>query len=73
MEWKSTKNPIYCYPFPDTPYLTLTGGGVSNSSLEKYLQDLERDFKNQNGDYFAYVWGYYDSEDEADIYTLRTW
>jgi len=61
------------YALPGTPHLTLTGGSITNMSLDKYLKDLEQDMRNQSGAYFAYVWGNYNSEDEADIYTLQTW
>jgi hypothetical protein len=61
------------YALPGTPHLTLTGGSITNMPLYKYLNDLERDIHNQSGAYFAYVWGNYNSEDEADIYTLQTW
>ncbi|WP_017654795.1 hypothetical protein [Fortiea contorta] len=61
------------YPMPGTPYMPLTGGSITKIPLERFLKDLEQDLKNQTGDYYAYVWGKYESNDEADIYTLQTW
>lgn len=57
----------------DSPNLNLTGSGTARMSLEKYLQDLERDIKKQTGYFYAFVSGHYKSTDEADIYTLKTW
>lgn len=42
-------------------------------SLDSYIRDLKSDFHRQCGEYFAYVWGCYESGDEADMYTLQTW
>jgi|GEM_PF-2959318 len=59
------------YALPGTPHLTLTGGSITNMPLDKYLNDLERDIHNQSGAYFAYVWGNYNSEDEAEFIPYR--
>ncbi|HAG81229.1 MAG TPA: hypothetical protein DCL61_08660 [Cyanobacteria bacterium UBA12227] len=61
------------HPMPGTPYMPLTGGGTTKIPLERFLKDIERDLKSQIGDYYAYVWGHYESDDEADIYVLQTW
>jgi len=61
------------FPMPGSPYIPLTGGCTTRIPLDKFLQELERDLKKQTGHYYAYVWGYSESEDESDIYTLQTW
>lgn len=61
------------HPFPGSPYLPLTGGGTIHMPLEQYLKDLERDCEKQQGDYFAWVWDYHESGDEADMFYLKTW
>jgi hypothetical protein len=37
-------------------------------SVETFIDDLNKAIKNQTGRYFARVWGYSRSNDEADIY-----
>lgn len=73
--WKGRVPPIQviCCPMPDTPELPLTGGGISKKPLETFLKDLEKDFQQEKGRYFAYVLDYYKSGDEADTYILETW
>lgn len=58
-------------PMPDAPYLPLTGGCSACTSLESFLSDLERDFANQSGCYFEYVWE--GEKEEADTYALQDW
>jgi hypothetical protein len=56
---------------PNAPHVTLSGGGCSNASIEDYLKDLQRDFENQTGQYFAYVMK--GNKEEADTFILQTW
>lgn len=58
-------------PMPDAPYLPLTGCGMARTRLNTFLEDLERDFANQSGHYFEYVWE--SEKDEADTYALQSW
>jgi hypothetical protein len=58
-------------PMASAPNLHLSGSGTARMSLESYVKDLERDTKNQTGDYFAYVMK--GSREEADTYHLVTW
>ncbi|WP_017651080.1 hypothetical protein [Fortiea contorta] len=60
-------------PMPSAPYLPLTGGGCANTSVNSFINDLNKAVKNQSERYFTRVWGYGRSDDEADIYTLQTW
>ncbi|HEY9610552.1 hypothetical protein [Allocoleopsis sp.] len=73
--WGSNPPTIFSIsqPMPDSPELPLTGGGTARMPLHRYLEDLQRDLKRQVGKYYAYVWEFYESGDEADIYTLQTW
>ncbi|MCM0592284.1 MAG: hypothetical protein ACSI46_15080 [Gloeotrichia echinulata DVL01] len=58
-------------PLPNAPYLSLSGGGCGDISLDSYIKDLEKDVRSQSGKYFAYVRN--SDGDEADTFTLRTW
>lgn len=73
--WKGNVPPvqIICCAMPNSPELPLTGGGVSRKAVDDFLKNLEKDFNNQKGRYYAYVLDYYNSEDESDIYALETW
>ncbi|HLP89354.1 MAG TPA: hypothetical protein VK184_12280 [Nostocaceae cyanobacterium] len=73
--WEGNPPEVYyiAQPMPNSPNLNLTGGGTAIMSLEHYLLDLESDIKKQKGHYYAFVSGFYNSQDEADIYTLTTW
>ncbi|HEY9598506.1 MAG TPA: hypothetical protein V6D33_12630 [Cyanophyceae cyanobacterium] len=62
-----------CQPMPNAPCLPLTGGSTTDKSLDAFLKDLKKDFENQRGKYFSYVMDYYESGDEADMYTLEAW
>jgi len=58
---------------PQIPVIPLTGSTTTRMNLDKFLKYLEDDMKKQKGHYFEYVWGYYKSLDEADIFTLQDW
>jgi len=62
---------IIAKPMPDAPHVWIAGGGMANMSLHEYLSDLQKDFDNQTGEYFAYVMG--GCKEEADTFTLQTW
>ncbi|AFY36035.1 hypothetical protein [Calothrix sp. PCC 7507] len=71
------ENPIriqaISHQMPSAPNLPLSGGCTTRMPLERFLKELERDLKNQTGKYYVRVRGCDDSEDEANIYTLKTW
>lgn len=62
---------IIAEPMPNAPFVRLSGQGMANMSLGEYLKDLQRDFDNQSGKFFAYVKG--GCKEEADTFTLQTW
>lgn len=64
---------VICLPMPNTPDLSLAGGGVSRQSADEFLRGLEKDFKNQSGRYYAYILGHHNSPDESDLFILETW
>ncbi|WP_017654702.1 hypothetical protein [Fortiea contorta] len=58
-------------PMPDAPYLPLTGCGTARTQLKSFLNSIERDFEQQTGHYFEYVWE--SDKDDADTYALQSW
>ncbi|MEM9804659.1 MAG: hypothetical protein AAF959_05220 [Cyanobacteria bacterium P01_D01_bin.56] len=59
---------------PGAVYLSLNGSGVaSDMPIERFEVDLLRDYQEKLGHYHAYVDGFHDSEDEADIYEMVGW
>jgi hypothetical protein len=56
---------------PNAPHLWLSGGGCADTSLSNFIENLERDIKNQTGRFFAYVMN--SDGDEADTFSLQTW
>jgi hypothetical protein len=68
---------FYCQPMPNTPDLHLKGSGFADMELDIFLIRLEKDFQNQAGDFYTYVFEAEPNEqgiyDEADTYTLQTW
>lgn len=71
--WSSGPPRLYIIaePMPNAPHVWVTGGGMANMSLDEYLKNLQKDFDNQTGKYFAYVMG--GCKEEADTFTLQTW
>lgn len=71
------KNPIgiqaISHQMPSAPNLPLAGGCTSRMPLERFLKELEHDFKNQTRTYYVRVRECDDPDDEANIYTLKTW
>lgn len=62
---------IVAQPMPNAPNLSITGSGTSTASLDNYLKDLQKDFDNQKGKYFAYAKK--GCKEEADTFYLITW
>jgi hypothetical protein len=62
---------VITQPLPNAPYVSLSGGGCANKSLDSFIKDLERDIKNESGKQFVYVRN--SNGDEADTFSLQTW
>ena len=58
---------------PDTIELPLSGSGTGRLTPQQAIQELEDDFQNHTGEYYAWVFGHYESGDEADCYELQSW
>jgi len=59
-------------PMPNAPNLYLSGSGFAiDTSIESFIQKLERDKRSHSGKYFAYVME--GCKEEADTYFLEGW
>ena len=64
---------IICVPMPNTPNLPLTGTSFIRKPLDDFIEELNCNLKEQMDLYYSYVLDHYQSDEEADIYTLQTW